>query len=49
MKLNRQDGWVDQWKIITENIGAKHLDSTAKKIYDIIGLKYIDNKIKKQL
>ena len=42
--LNRQDGWVDQWKIITENIGAKHLDSTAKKIYDIIGLKYIDNK-----
>lgn len=42
--LNKQDGWVDQWKIITEDKGIKYLDDTAKKIYDIMGLKYIESK-----
>ena len=42
--LNKQDGWADQWKIITEDIGVKYLDNTARKIYDIMGLKYIDSK-----
>ena len=43
--LNRQDGWIDQWKIITDGLDAKNLDDTAKKIYDTMGLKYIESKL----
>lgn len=43
--LNRQDGWTDQWKIITDDMGVNNLDNTARKIYDIMGLKYIESKL----